>query len=59
MVAVRCGRRYQADLGMTHKLDDTKSIFNSGYSRFSERVDNLGLIEAKTVLEQLVVDREN
>lgn len=44
---------------MTHKLDDTKSIFNSGYSRFSERVDNLGLIEAKTVLEQLVVDREN
>ena len=44
---------------MTHKLDDAKRIFNSVYSRFNESVDNLDLFEAKTVLEQLVVDGEN
>jgi hypothetical protein len=59
VVAVRCGRRPQAGLGMMHKLDDAKRIFNSVYSRFNESVDNLDLFEAKTVLEQLVVDREN
>jgi hypothetical protein len=34
-------------------MDDAKSILNAVYSRFNERVDNLDLIEAKTVLEQL------
>jgi predicted ATPase len=36
-----------------NKMDDAKSILNAVYSRFNERVDNLDLIEAKTVLEQL------
>ena len=40
---------------MTHKLDDAKRILNAVYSRFNERVDNLDLIEAKAVLEQLNV----
>ena len=38
-----------------NKLDEAKRILNSVYSRFNERVDNLDLIEAKTVLEQLSV----
>ena len=42
-----------------NKLDDAKRILNAVYSRFNERVDNFDLIEAKTVLEQLVDDREN
>lgn len=36
-----------------NKADDAKRILNAVYSRFNERVDNLDLIEAKTVLEQL------
>ena len=35
------------------KLDEAKRILHSVYSRFTEGVDNLDLIEAKTVLEQL------
>ena len=42
-----------------NKLDDAKRILNSVCSKFNESVDNLDLIEAKTVLEQLVDDREN
>jgi predicted ATPase len=38
-----------------NKVDDAKRILISVYSRFNERVDNLDLIEAKTVLEQLSV----
>ena len=38
-----------------NKLDDAKRILNAVYSRFTEGVDNLDLIEAKTVLEQLSV----
>ena len=37
-----------------NKVDDAKRILNAVYSRFNERVDNLDLIEAKTVLEQLI-----
>ncbi len=40
---------------MTHKLDEAKRILHSVYSRFTESVDNLDLIETKTVLEQLSV----
>jgi predicted ATPase len=36
-----------------NKTDDAKRILNAVCSRFDERVDNLDLIEAKTVLEQL------
>ena len=36
-------------------MDDAKRILHSVYSRFTEGVDNLDLIEAKTVLEQLSV----
>ncbi len=36
-----------------NKLDEAKRILHSVYSRFTEGVDNLDLIEAKTVLEQL------
>ena len=36
-----------------NKLDDAKRILNAVYSRFNGRVDNLDLIEAKAVLEQL------
>ncbi|SEQ59858.1 ATP-binding protein [Nitrosomonas ureae] len=36
-----------------NKLDDAKCVLHSIYSRFNERVDNLDLIAAKTVLEQL------
>lgn len=36
-----------------NKVDDAKRILNAVCSRFNERVDNLDLIEAKTVLEQL------
>jgi hypothetical protein len=36
-------------------MDDAKRILNAVCSRFNERVDNLDLIEAKTVLEQLGV----
>jgi class 3 adenylate cyclase/predicted ATPase len=35
------------------KLNEAKRILHSVYSRFTEGVDNLDLIEAKTVLEQL------
>jgi predicted ATPase len=38
-----------------NKSDEAKRILNSVYSRFTERVDNLDLIEAKTVLGQLSV----
>ncbi|MDO9015245.1 MAG: adenylate/guanylate cyclase domain-containing protein [Polynucleobacter sp.] len=38
-----------------NKVDDAKRILHSIYSRFNEHVDNLDLIEAKTVLEQLSV----
>ena len=38
-----------------NKVDEAKRILNSVYSRFNESVDNLDLIEAKTVLEQLSV----
>lgn len=38
-----------------NKADDAKRILNAVYSRFNERADNLDLIEAKTVLEQLSV----
>ncbi len=38
-----------------NKSDEAKRILNSVYSRFTEGVDNLDLIEAKTVLEQLSV----
>ena len=38
-----------------NKLDDAKRILNSVCSKFNESVDNLDLIEAKTVLEQLSV----
>lgn len=37
-----------------NKADDAKRILNAVYSRFNERVDNLDLSEAKTVLEQLI-----
>lgn len=37
------------------KLDDAKRILNSAYSRFTENSDNLDVIEAKTLLEQLNV----
>jgi len=40
---------------MTNKLDDAKRILTSVYSRFTEGVDYLDLIEAKTVLDQLSV----
>jgi predicted ATPase len=36
-----------------NKLDEAKRILHSVYSRFNETSDNLDLIEAKTVLEQL------
>lgn len=36
-----------------NKPDDAKRILNAVYSRFNERIDNLDLVEAKTVLEQL------
>ena len=58
-VAVRCDRRPQAGLGMTHKVDEATSILHSVCARFHEGVDNLDLSEARTVLEELVVDREN
>ena len=38
-----------------NKVDDAKCVLHSIYSRFNERVDNLDLIAAKTVLEQLSV----
>ena len=38
-----------------NKVDDAKCVLHSIYSRFNEHVDNLDLIEAKTVLEQLSV----
>ena len=38
-----------------NKLDEAKRILNSVYSGFNEGFDNLDLIEAKTVLEQLSV----
>ena len=38
-----------------NKVDEAKRILNAVYSRFTEGVDNLDLIEAKTVLEQLSV----
>ncbi|PXW85723.1 tetratricopeptide repeat protein [Nitrosomonas sp. Nm84] len=37
------------------KVDDAKRILNAVCSRFNERVDNLDLIEAKKILEQLSV----
>ena len=42
-----------------NKVDEAKRILNSVCSHFNASVDNLDLIEAKTVLEQLVDDREN
>ncbi len=36
-----------------NRADDAKRVLHSIYSRFNEQVDNLDLIEAKTVLEQL------
>ena len=36
-----------------NKLDEAKRILTSVYSRFTEGVDNLDLLEAKTVLDQL------
>jgi predicted ATPase len=38
-----------------NKSDEAKRILHSVYSRFTEGIDNLDLIEAKTVLEQLSV----
>ncbi|MXS84628.1 adenylate/guanylate cyclase domain-containing protein [Nitrosomonas sp. HPC101] len=38
-----------------NKTEDAKRILNAVYSRFGECADNLDLIEAKTVLEQLGV----
>jgi predicted ATPase len=38
-----------------NKLDEAKRILNAVFSKFNESVDNLDLIEAKTVLEQLSV----
>ncbi len=38
-----------------NKVDEAKRILNAVCSRFTEGVDNLDLIEAKTVLEQLGV----
>jgi class 3 adenylate cyclase/predicted ATPase len=38
-----------------NKLDEAKRILTAVYSRFTERVDNRDLIEAKTVLDQLSV----
>jgi predicted ATPase len=38
-----------------NKVDEAKHILNAVYSRFTERVDNRDLIEAKTVLDQLTV----
>jgi predicted ATPase len=40
--------------GKLDKVDDAKRILNAVYSRFNENVDNLDLIEARTVLEQLI-----
>jgi predicted ATPase len=37
-----------------NKLDDAKSILKSVYSRFTEGFGSPDLIEAKTVLEQLI-----
>ncbi|MDE2365654.1 MAG: adenylate/guanylate cyclase domain-containing protein, partial [Betaproteobacteria bacterium] len=37
-----------------NKLDDAKRILNAVYSKFNERIDNVDLSEAKTVLEQLI-----
>ncbi len=36
-----------------NKMDDARRILNAVYSRFNVRVDNLDLIEAKILLEQL------
>src|SRR5437867_2676070 len=36
-----------------NKLDEAKRILTAVYSRFTEGVDNLDLLEAKTVLDQL------
>jgi predicted ATPase len=38
-----------------NKSDEAKRILTAVYSRFTEGIDNLDLIEAKTVLEQLSV----
>jgi predicted ATPase len=38
-----------------NKLDEAKRILNAVFSKFNESVDNLDLIEAKTVIEQLSV----
>jgi predicted ATPase len=38
-----------------NKVDEATRILKAVYSRFTEGVDNLDLIEAKTVLEQLSV----
>ncbi len=38
-----------------NKVEDAKRILNTAYSKFNECTDNLDLIEAKTVLEQLGV----
>jgi predicted ATPase len=38
-----------------NKSDEAKRILHSVYSRFTEGVDTLDLIEAKTVLDQLNV----
>jgi predicted ATPase len=37
------------------KLDEATRILTSAYSRFTENSDNLDVIEAKTLLEQLSV----
>ena len=37
------------------EVDEAKRLLNSVFSGFTEGVDNLDLIEAKTVLEQLSV----
>ena len=37
-----------------NKVDEARRVLNAVYSRFNERADNLDLIEAKTVLEQLI-----
>ncbi len=55
MLELRAATSLAKLLGKLNKVDSAKRILNVVYSRFNERVDNLDLIEAKTVLEQLSV----
>ena len=55
MLELRAATSLARLLRKLNKLDDAKRILNSVCSKFNESVNNLDLIEAKTVLEQLSV----